>query len=108
MMPMPSNKVTNFPEMTGNSSLKFRRIRTRLNRLKFRRKINQKNDWRARSQRDFSAIRKTRLELRRVLLSAEIKENLSPTLFGQTDIVSSNVDALWFSRASFEGAKPGS
>ena len=41
--------------------------------------------------------------LRRVLLSAEIKENLSPTLFGQTEIVSSNVDALWFSRASFEG-----
>ncbi len=41
--------------------------------------------------------------LRRVLLSAEIKENLPPTLFGQTDIVSSNIDALWFSRPSHEG-----
>lgn len=40
--------------------------------------------------------------LRRVLLSAEIKENLPPTLFGQIEIVSSGVNALWFSRASFE------
>ena len=41
--------------------------------------------------------------LRRVLLSAEIKSSLPPTLFGQTEIVSSGVNALWFSRASFEG-----
>lgn len=41
--------------------------------------------------------------LRRVLLSAEIKSNLPPTLFGQIEVVSSDVDALWFSRASFEG-----
>ena len=41
--------------------------------------------------------------LRRVLLSAEIKGNLPPTLFGQTEIVASDVNALWFSRASFEG-----
>lgn len=41
--------------------------------------------------------------LRRVLLSAEIKSSLPPALFGQTAIVSSNIDALWFSRASNEG-----
>ena len=43
--------------------------------------------------------------LRRVLLSAEIKRNLPAMLFGQTEIVSSALDALWFSRASFEGGE---
>jgi hypothetical protein len=43
--------------------------------------------------------------LRRVLLSAEIKENLPTTLFRQTEIVASDVNALWFSRASFEGGE---
>lgn len=41
--------------------------------------------------------------LRRVLLSAEIKSSLPPSLFGQIEIVSSDVNALWFSRASFDG-----
>lgn len=41
--------------------------------------------------------------LRRVLLSAENKANLTATLFGQTEIVASDVNALWFARASFEG-----
>ena len=41
--------------------------------------------------------------LRRVLLSAVTKENLSGSLFGQAEIYSSELDALWFSRSSFEG-----
>ena len=41
--------------------------------------------------------------LRRVLLSAENERNLPAALFGQTEVVSSNLDALWFSRASSEG-----
>ena len=41
--------------------------------------------------------------LRRVLLSESIEERLAATLFGQTEIVSSEINALWFSRASFEG-----
>ena len=39
--------------------------------------------------------------LRRVLLSSPIEENLALSLFGQTEIVFSKVDALWFSRAAF-------
>ena len=39
--------------------------------------------------------------LRRVLLSAPIAENLARSLFGQTEIVRSKIDAIWFSRASF-------
>ena len=39
--------------------------------------------------------------LRRVLLSAPIEENAARTLFGQTEIVPSKLNALWFSRASF-------
>lgn len=41
--------------------------------------------------------------LRRVLLSARTKENLADalnSLFGETEIVSSETDAAWFSRAS--------
>lgn len=41
--------------------------------------------------------------LRRVLLSAESNRNLPATLFGLTEIVSSDLNALWFSRTSFEG-----
>jgi len=41
--------------------------------------------------------------LRRVLLSSETRENLPDALFGQTEIISSELNALWFSRASFEG-----
>ena len=41
--------------------------------------------------------------LRRVLLSEPIEERLATALFGQTEIVSSGVNALWFSRASYEG-----
>jgi len=41
--------------------------------------------------------------LRRVLLSAEARENLPNTLFGQIEIVLSELNALWFSRASFAG-----
>ncbi len=41
--------------------------------------------------------------LRRVLLCAEIIGNLPPTLFGQTEIVPSSINALWFSRPSNEG-----
>ena len=41
--------------------------------------------------------------LRRVLLSARTKENLAEmlnSLFGETEILSSETDATWFSRAS--------
>ena len=41
--------------------------------------------------------------LRRVLLSDRANKTLAdslPTLFGETEIVSSEIDALWFSRAS--------
>lgn len=41
--------------------------------------------------------------LRRVLLSAPIEGHAARTLFGQTEIVSSKLDALWFSRASHAG-----
>ncbi|MCY7348189.1 MAG: hypothetical protein LH614_18510 [Pyrinomonadaceae bacterium] len=41
--------------------------------------------------------------LRRVLLSAAAKGNFSGSLFGQIEIYSSELDALWFSRDSFEG-----
>ena len=41
--------------------------------------------------------------LRRVLLSARTKENLAEmlnSLFGETEILSSETDAIWFSRVS--------
>ncbi len=41
--------------------------------------------------------------LRRVLLSARTKESLAEmlnSLFGETEILSSETDAIWFSRAS--------
>ena len=41
--------------------------------------------------------------LRRVLLSARIQESLAEmlnSLFGETEILSSETDAIWFSRAS--------
>ncbi len=41
--------------------------------------------------------------LRRVLLSAETSENLSASLFKQTEIVASELNAAWFSRSSKEG-----
>ena len=41
--------------------------------------------------------------LRRVLLSEPIEELAAAALFGQTEIVSSRINALWFSRASNEG-----
>jgi len=43
--------------------------------------------------------------LRRVLLSAETSENLSASLslFGQAEIVASELNAAWFSRPSNEG-----
>ncbi|MGI8786494.1 MAG: hypothetical protein ACR2HG_01865 [Pyrinomonadaceae bacterium] len=41
--------------------------------------------------------------LRRVLLSAPTKENLPAPLFGETEIISSETDAAWFSRPSTEG-----
>jgi len=41
--------------------------------------------------------------LRRVLLSAPAREKLPAFLFGQTEIISSEFDAAWFSRASPEG-----
>lgn len=41
--------------------------------------------------------------LRRVLLSAEARENLPEAFFANAEIVSSGIDALWFSRASLGG-----
>jgi len=41
--------------------------------------------------------------LRRVLLSVQTRENLPAALFGQAEIVSSRLDAAWFSRRSLEG-----
>lgn len=41
--------------------------------------------------------------LRRVLLSAEMRKNLPDALFANAEIVSSDLNALWFSRASFDG-----
>ena len=41
--------------------------------------------------------------LRRVLLSASAKENLPASLFGEVEIISSELDAAWFSRRSPEG-----
>ncbi|HMS41177.1 MAG TPA: hypothetical protein PKE69_13180 [Pyrinomonadaceae bacterium] len=38
--------------------------------------------------------------LRRVLLSDKLRENLTENLFGNMEIVSSKLDALWFSRVS--------
>ncbi len=46
--------------------------------------------------------------LRRVLLSNDTKENLADmlqTLFSETEIVSSETDAVWFSRASVKGGE---
>lgn len=40
--------------------------------------------------------------LRRVLLSAEEKNNLPPEIFGQIEIVTSDLNALWFSRSAVE------
>lgn len=40
--------------------------------------------------------------LRRVLLSASTRENLSAT-FGEAEIVAADVDAAWFSRGATEG-----
>ena len=39
--------------------------------------------------------------LRRVLLSAPIEENLARALFGKAEIIQSETDALWFSRPAF-------
>lgn len=41
--------------------------------------------------------------LRRVLLSAEMEGDLPAMLFGRAEIFRSELNALWFSRASFEG-----
>ncbi len=41
--------------------------------------------------------------LRRVLLSAPAREKLPALLFGGVEIISSELDAAWFSRASPEG-----
>jgi len=41
--------------------------------------------------------------LRRVLLSASAREKLPVSLFGRVEIISSELDAAWFSRASPEG-----
>ncbi len=41
--------------------------------------------------------------LRRVLLSASAREELPVSLFGGVEIISSELDAAWFSRASPEG-----
>lgn len=41
--------------------------------------------------------------LRRVLLSAELIGNLPAPLFGSAEITVAELNALWFSRESFEG-----
>lgn len=41
--------------------------------------------------------------LRRVLLSDVLRGNLAENLFGKAEIRPSNIDALWFSRASNSG-----
>lgn len=41
--------------------------------------------------------------LRRVLLSAELKNNLPAPLFGSAEINAAALNALWFSRESFAG-----
>ncbi len=43
--------------------------------------------------------------LRRVLLSTETSKNLSASLFGQTEIAVSELNAAWFSRFSKEGCE---
>lgn len=43
--------------------------------------------------------------LRRVLLSAESEGNLPAALFGRSEIVACELNALWFSRASPEGGE---
>lgn len=43
--------------------------------------------------------------LRRVLLSAEISKILSVSMFGQAEIISSQINAAWFSRPSTEGSE---
>jgi hypothetical protein len=43
--------------------------------------------------------------LRRVLLSAEMRNLLPDALFKQAEIVASDLNALWFSRASFNGSE---
>lgn len=40
--------------------------------------------------------------LRRVLLSESVEANSATALFGQAEIVSSELNALWFSRVTFE------
>ena len=41
--------------------------------------------------------------LRRVLLSDNLRGNLADDLFGETEIRSANLDAVWFSRESNSG-----
>ena len=41
--------------------------------------------------------------LRRVLLSAETGKYIADSVFGNVEIVSAELDALWFSRAAGEG-----
>lgn len=40
--------------------------------------------------------------LRRVLLCADAKNRLPAALFGQVEVVASEINALWFSRPAFE------
>lgn len=41
--------------------------------------------------------------LRRVLLSAPLRENLPVSLFGTADVIAADFDAFWFSRPSAKG-----
>ena len=41
--------------------------------------------------------------LRRVLLSAPLRENLAAALFGKADVIAADFDAFWFSRPSAKG-----
>ena len=43
--------------------------------------------------------------LRRVLLSDNLRDNLTDDLFGEAEIISANLDALWFSRASAKNSE---
>ena len=43
--------------------------------------------------------------LRRVLLSDNLRDNLTDDLFGEAEIISANLDALWFSRASVKDSE---
>jgi len=51
----------------------------------------------------FAQYKKHGWNLRRVLLSAETSEKMPASMFNQTKVVSSKIDAAWFSRASTEG-----